>query len=115
MKAAHKWSLTGVLSIVGTLVAIWATGIWDHVGWTTPAAHAADIQTVKDERLLVRGEMKEFRDEWKCDEYDEELLDLRKQLAVVTTDAERVNIEHEIEKLKQKMEKLDCSRFEDFG
>ena len=115
LKSAHKWSLGSAVGLIGSIVAIWATGIWSVVGWTTPNQHNASIVAIHDQRTIVAGELKDFRDEWKCDEYDEELLDLREQLLDVTSDHERAAIEHEIEKLKEKMARIDCSRFEDFG
>ena len=60
----------------------------------------------------VLDAIKESRDEWKCDEYDEELLDLLKE----QVDNNSVELRREIEKLKKKIEKLSCvERFEDFG
>ena len=89
--------------------------MWSQVGWTTPAKHDADIASIIAERMVseqnVINAIKESRDEWKCDEYDEELLDLLREQEETDT----VEIRREIEKIKDKMEKLDCQRFEDFG
>ena len=115
MKAASKWTLTGALGLIATVVGIWSTGVWDHVGWTTPNAHAADVQKIQDERILTAGQLKDFRDEWKCDEYDEELLELRRRLVAAETEDEKVTLRHQIAKLEKKMEANECSRFEDFG
>ena len=82
---------------------------WGVIGWVTPNQQAAAM----DQAL---GDVKEFRDEWKCDEYDEELLELREALVRAQAAGEpTTRIEHEIDKIEKKMEALNCSRFEDFG
>lgn len=108
MKVQHI-SAAAVLSIVATVSGIWSTGAWDKVGWMTPSAHAADYeQTVE--------QIKDFRDEWKCDEYDEELFELKLLLKELEENGEdTTEVEHMIDKLENKIEKLDCQRFDDFG
>ena len=66
--------------------------------------HAADFK-------VTGTQLSEFRDEWKCDEYDEELLDLLKE----QVENNSVELRRMIEKIRKKMDKLECSRFEDFG
>ena len=101
--------MTAALTVVAAVIGIGSQlGGWQTIGWQTPAQHDADF-------VVAVEELKEFRDEWKCDEYDEELLELREKLSVAQTEAEKIELQHQIEKLKTKMEKLDCSRFEDFG
>lgn len=97
--------LTALAAVIGIGSQL---GGWHNLGWITPKQHDADFQ-------VAINELKEFRDEWKCDEYDEELLALRERLAEARTETERIELEHQIEKLRNKMDKLDCSRFEDFG
>ena len=98
----------GIAAGAATIVVAMFT-LWGSIGWTTPNQHNADF-------LTAVGDVKDFRDEWKCDEYDEELLDARERLIRAEANGEdTVEIEHLIEKIKEKMEKLDCSRFEDFG
>ena len=105
-----------MVTTIAALVGMWvAIDPWPAIGWVTPTQHAGDIAKVNTQYEQAVGDVKEFRDEWKCDEYDEELLELRKDLDQARTNDERAEIEHEIEKLKRKMEKLNCSRFEDFG
>ena len=99
------FTISGVGGVLAIIAA--AYSLWPSFGWMTPNSHAADI----DQAV---GDIRAFRDEWKCDEWDEELLDLQKELAAAT-EARRIEIQHEIDKLKQKMLKTDCSRFEDFG
>ncbi len=97
--------VTTLAAIVGMWVAV---DPWPVVGWTTPNQHDADYKVTSEQ-------LQDFRDEWKCDEYDEELLELRMKLSEAQTQAEADELTHEIEKLKAKMAKLDCSKFEDFG
>lgn len=105
MTKLQKW-LTIVGAALGMLISIFA--LWPKIGWTTPNQHENDF-------VVAVNEMREFRDEWKCDEYDEELLDLRQELAVAASEEEKVRLAHMIAKLVEKMVKIDCSRFEDFG
>ncbi len=97
--------VTTLAAIVGMWVAV---DPWPVVGWTTPNQHDADYKVTSEQ-------LQDFRDEWKCDEYDEELLELRMKLSEARGQAEADELTHEIEKLKAKMAKLDCSKFEDFG
>lgn len=92
----------GVTIISGTIA------LWPVIGWTTPNQHENDF-------VVAINEIREFRDEWKCDEYDEELLDLKEKLDIEKSSAMRVALRHEIKKIEIKMDKIDCSRFEDFG
>lgn len=104
-----KTQITWLVSTVGGSLAVLAAvfSLWPVVGWTTPNQHDNDF-------VVAIEELKEFRDEWKCDEYDEELLEMQQKLATAS-EAEKVEIQHIIDKLKAKMEKINCSRFEDFG
>ena len=105
MTKIQKW-----IALLGSVLGVLATAfvLWPAIGWTTPNQHGNDF-------VVAVNEMREFRDEWKCDEYDEELLDLEHELVDAETDEERTEIQHDIDKLKEKMAKIDCSRFEDFG
>lgn len=87
----------GAVVAAGTSLANW----WPKVGWETPEQHKADMQLLR-----------EFRDEWKCDEYDEELLELLEDVQAGDDSAET---QHRIDRIRKKMEKIDCQRFEDFG
>jgi hypothetical protein len=102
------WVISAV-AFVGSVAGIWSTGLWSHVGWMTPAAHASDYEQTIDS-------IKQFRDEWKCDEYDEELLNLQLERSRMQRDDEdTTEIDMLIDKIKRKMESIDCSRFDDFG
>jgi len=100
------WTLGTLATVIVILSGMFA--LWPIVGWTIPNQHDNDF-------VVAINELKNFRDEWKCDEYDEELLDLQQEKAEARIEAIKVELQHEIDKLKRKMEKLECSRFEDFG
>ncbi len=93
-----------ILTTLATIVVLWTTlNPWPVIGWTTPEQHQADFsETV--------GEMKAFRDEWKCDEWEEELQSLLEQQRIGDTS---VKTERRIEKLHHAIDKLDCGRFEE--
>jgi len=97
-----SWTV-GIMAGAGTIAVSMFT-LWGNIGWTTPNRHDADF-------LVAIDQVKEFRDEWKCDEYDEELLDLLRE----QVENDSVELRRQIEKIKEKMARLDCSRFEDFG
>jgi len=96
--------ILGVLVSLGTLAGT-AKAFWPTIGWTTPERHVADYQATE-------AFIKEFRDEWKCDEYDETLHDL---LQAQRDGDDSLETERSIEKLRDRMDDLDCQRFEDFG
>ena len=89
---------------------------WNTIGWETPSQHNASIKLLVAEYQLTAGAIEEFRDEWKCDEYYEELLDLKRELRrAEVDDDDTVELEHHIELLQDKIKSLECTRFEDFG
>lgn len=93
-----------VLAAAGGALAT-ADDYWPRIGWTTPSQHDADF--------AVTGEqLKDFRDEWKCDEYEEELIALLERQDAGDSAAET---QHRIDRIRNKMEKIKCERFEDFG
>ena len=87
-----------------------ALDAWPKVGWTTPAAHQRDLEELRAEAV---GEVKAFRDEWKCDEYDEEIREkLREQARLAEQGESDPDLDEDIRRLREKMRKLDCGRFE---
>ncbi len=99
-----KWSV--VVATLAALVVIWtALDPWPAFGWETPIQHDADF-------LVISGEIKEFRDEWKCDEDQGELYDLLKSQR---NGDNSVETEERIQKLRRRMneEHNNCDRFED--
>jgi hypothetical protein len=113
-----KTKLTTMLTLGGAGAALIVSmfALWGSVGWTTPNQALAAHASLQLENVLGSESLKLFRDEWKCDEYDEELLEAREAL-IRARDAGQstVQIEHLIEKIKGAMNRLVCSRFEDFG
>lgn len=107
----NKAQISWAVGIIGGLIAV-GTGaktFWYDWGWITPAQAAA-------EHTAGAEAIKEFRDEWKCDEYEEELQEKKRKLKREDPDSEEaIELEYEIERIENKMLKLECSRFEDFG
>lgn len=97
-----------VLGVVATMV-----GLWPTLGWITPNQYEADTTASQQEILEAIGELKQLqtdtRDEWQCDELDEDLL----KLLHLQRDNDSIELQRDIEKIKNKMEALDCSRFFD--
>lgn len=87
-----------------------------RVVWKTQSGHDQDVARlealIEDALMATAGEVGKFRDEWKCDEYEEELEALlRRQDAGegTATDGERIR------RLRELIgpENLNCARFED--
>jgi len=116
-EVARRITLGAVMTTAATLLGMWVMlDPWASIGWETPNQHKVSIDKLVAEYKLTSGEIKNFRDEWKCDEYYEELLDLKRELrAAESNDRDTVEIEHEIELLQDKIQSLKCTRFEDFG
>lgn len=88
-----------------------AVDAWPKVGWTTPSRHEADLEAVRAEAV---GQVKAFRDEWKCDEWDEELREkLREQDRLADQGEDDPDLDEDIRRLRDKMKKLECDRFDD--
>ena len=104
-----QWTLTGIVTLAIAVGGFVTSGGWHEFGWMTPSAHADDF---KQTEQFIR----EFRDEWKCDEYDEELFDLKLKRELMEEEGgDTTEIDFQIEKLEKKIDKMDCQRFEDFG
>jgi len=109
---------SAILGVIATLAAIGTAGnqFWPTIGWTTPNAHAADVERLaseaEDATQEILDAIKESQDEWKCDEYDEELTDL---LEKQEAGDDSIELERTIEKIREAMQRRDCARFEDFG
>ena len=89
--------------------------VWNSVGWTTPAQHVADVGNVElmqdsiEEALA--GEIKAFREEWRCDELAESLLELLRQQQAGDNSVETAE---EITRIRGLInDKYDCSRFDE--
>jgi len=105
-------SIAGGIGLVfGTLKVFGLT--WADVGWMPPANHAADIAKLEQriielEQDTVTG-VKDFRDEWKCDEDAEELIEL---LKAQRAGDDSVETEERIKALRKRMEDNHCGRFD---
>lgn len=125
MKSVQKMSIGAVVGTLAATVAIWtALDPWHVVGWETPDQHKADIAELRNEYTLagsasedILNKIQENRDEWKCDEYSEELsLNRRRLSREDNPNSERaLDLKDLIDKIEKKMEQMDCSRFDDFG
>lgn len=110
--------ISAVLGVIATLAAIGTAGnqFWPSIGWTTPATHAADIERITaeadDSTKEILDAIRESQDEWKCDEYEEELQELLEDQANGDDSMETALT---IDKIRRAMERRDCSRFDDFG
>ena len=91
------------VAAVAVSLVLGATQLWPSVGWETPNQHDDDYSEIV-------SDIKDFRDEWKCDEYEEELLQLLKRQATGDTSIETAR---KVERLKNKIDELNCQRFED--
>ena len=102
----RKLGFTALITTTAAVLALAAASpaYWHDFGWVTPSQHDKDFaETV--------GEMRDFRDEWKCDEYSEELLELMQRQAEGFDSPE---VQHKIERIKKKMDDMECSKFDDF-
>ena len=115
MMATRSKNMTIGAIVIGAIAVMGyasnALEAWPKVGWTTPETHAADLEALREEAV---GEVKAFRDEWKCDEWDEELREkLREQDRVADHGDNDPDLDEDIRRLREKMSKLDCSRFDE--
>lgn len=110
-----------VLAVLAALVTVISQGetlarTWPKVAWTSQHGHEADIARLEDQieqaLMATAGEVGDFRDEWKCDEYEEELAVLLDKLddgSATAQDRERIRRIREI----IGEDGLDCARFEE--
>lgn len=115
--------VAGVIALGAVAGASTATiKFWDDYGWVTRYHYRMDhatmltgAQTTEIFDLLedLKVGQKANQEEWKCDELDEEILDLELTLLEVETNAEKVPLNRKIEKSKERWDRLDCTRFED--
>ena len=101
--------------------------LWGTHGWITRQAYAVDQiarQTVHEAMpsqqtmasILTALEtititQKRNRDEWVCKDIDEEILDLKKELAITFVTDERIDVDHKIKRKNDILDSLECSRF----
>ena len=99
------------MTTAATLIALIAgtVQLWPVVGWNTPNQHQADVDLIRQEIQQSAEDVKEFRDEWKCDELEEELIAL---LEKVEAGDDSIETQREIEKIRRAIAQLRCERFE---
>ena len=112
--AAPKTMTIGAIVVASIAVMGYASealDAWPKVGWVTPNTHEADIAELRAQTV---GEVKDFRDEWKCDEWDEELREkLREQDRLADQGTNDPDLDEDIRRLRERMRKLECSRFDE--
>jgi len=118
---------TGAGSVVTSIVAV--IFFWETYGWVTRSAYADDqeinsalhqgmptehtMQGIQKSLEDIIRVQKRNRDEWVCDETDEELLEQHKDLAAAITVDLRIDIQRDIQKNDFRWENLNCTRFMD--
>lgn len=86
-------------AVAGFLAAAFA--LWPELGWVTPNQHRADFDS-------TLSEITRFRDEWRCDELNEELIDLLEQVSGGDSSA---RTEERIRRIRDEIDELDCEQF----
>lgn len=117
MQKKTQWTIGGGVPLVVAFITIWNwVDPWPNYGWETPNAHASDISVMKDEHSENKDGWKNFRDEWKCDEYDEELRELLREQSEIGGPNVNTDLDEDILRLRVKMgpppSGLNCSRFD---
>jgi hypothetical protein len=103
------------LGLIATIIAIvgGAGYAWRTVGWMTPSGHEESLHEHQNTTLsaiqAVSIKIDVNQAQWLCDENSEELVDLLEAQSVEETAERSVKIES----VREKMRKLDCTRFED--
>ena len=101
--------LTG-LSMVGD-----AVDAWDKVGWKTPAGHTTDMNELRAEFVAAqqaeKSETEQFRNEWRCSEWAQDLEDLYREQAE-GDDSQQMR--DKISSLREKMDEAGCDEYEDY-
>lgn len=125
MKHPFAAGLAGFAALAGAATTVIAFGdtAWNRWGWITVqtyrAEHADVITAGQTQQIFdLLEDLKEGqdanRDQWECDELDEDIPDLQlKLLDESLADRERVKIHRELQKKQDRWDKLDCTRFVD--
>lgn len=113
-------ALAGLLTAVVTVITF-----WDTYGWVTRAAYAKDeaqeptskqMSSIQMSLDSINSKLDRNRDEWKCDEWEEELIVKRAQRRQAetdpnATDVDKIRLDVEVEDLEEHRKERDCSRF----
>ena len=112
-----KGGIAALITSVGGAIALVAAAVplWGEFGWMPRSAVASEIERIEAQAASDAKEIleaiNENHTEWKCDELSEELLDA---LTDQATGFDSVELQHKIERIKTKMDDMNCSRFDDF-
>ena len=113
----YKWIAGGGTLLVGITAIL---TFWSTYGWITRTAYATDhtnipttTELIEIKKLLVIISDKQDinQDQWECDEMDEEIPELQKELAEAETVSEQIDIKRDIAKQDERWIKLDCAQF----
>jgi len=120
----HKVGFVAVLLGIGAAAgATTATvAFWNDYGWVFKneyRLHHLNVLTTQqtseiyDLLSVLKTGQDANQDEWKCDELDEEIIDIELAKLTAETDEEKVKLTRNLKKAEERWEKLDCQRFED--
>lgn len=108
-------SIAGVVILAGTL---WTTlnpaaNPWQSLGWTTNERHDTELATLRDDlesRITMTEEgSSKFYLHWRCDEWEEELLELLEKKAAGD---DSVELQRRINKLRDRIDEKNCDQFD---
>lgn len=119
----HKFGVVALLLTVGGLAgATTATvAFWHDYGWVFQKEYrmhhlnvltTAQTSEIYDLLKVLKTGQDTNQDEWKCDELDEEIVDIELARLSAETNEEKVKLNRNLEKAKERWDKLDCQRFE---
>ena len=119
----HIGVVAALLTIGAAAGATTATvAFWNDYGWVFKneyRLHHLNVLTTQqtseiyDLLKVLKTGQDNNQDEWKCDELDEEIVDIELARLSAETNAEKVKLNRNLEKAKERWIKLDCQRFED--
>lgn len=118
----HIGVVAALLTIGAAAGATTATvAFWNDYGWVFKNEYrlhhlnvltTAQTSEIYDLLKVLKTGQDNNQDEWKCDELDEEIVDIELAKLTAETNAEKVKFSRNLEKAKERWDKLDCSRFE---
>jgi hypothetical protein len=120
----HKLGAVAILLTIGGIAgaATATVAFWNDYGWVFQKEyrlqHLGVLTTQQTSEIYdllkdLKSGQDDNQDEWKCDELDEEIIDIQLSLLDAQTNAEKVKLNRDLEKAKERWIKLKCSRFED--
>ncbi len=119
----HIGVVAALLTVGAAAGATTATmAFWNDYGWVFQKEyrlqHLSVLTTqqtsdIYDLLKALQTGQDDNQDEWKCDELDEEIIDIELAKLTAETDAEKVKLTRNLKKAEERWEKLDCQRFED--